>query len=72
MSHQNLNPVGEPSVWLQLEVYTTGETASDDALSALRDVHDRLKAGEMLGAIKGSTGEEIGWFDARPDNDARG
>lgn len=58
------------AVWLQLEIYAADPEARATVGSALREVLERLEAGETLGPLRNVSGEEIGWFDARPDNDA--
>ena len=70
MTQDTWNEPNAEAVWLQLEIYTTGENASSAAMSALRGILDRLEAGDTLGVINDGSGKEIGWFDARPDNDA--
>lgn len=59
------------SLWLQIEVYVDCSRISDGAgevADALRATANRIEKGERVGEIVDSTGAEVGWFDATPED----
>jgi hypothetical protein len=58
------------SIALSVEIEIEGPTLAEcvaQTVQSLREVADRIESGEVMGKIRASDGDLIGWYDSLPE-----